>query len=203
MSLLRRNVKSIQGCIHVPAVEARVSFLGVFVRDARLVERLMRGVLELAGARDALQDVLVRDDAVPNQLDRRAGEVSQVVVQNGLFLAVASAGRTRNARELQPAHAIVRTSHRTVTVLDCGRIESAGECPLTRRRQVHILKDDDAMFVEELLDPALRKRARGFGVRPFSGECRCGRTDAHLKLLRRHVVDVAHTGHDDAELLVT
>jgi hypothetical protein len=43
-------------------------------------------VLELAGALDALQDVLVGDDAVPDQLNGSAGEVSQVVVQDGLFI---------------------------------------------------------------------------------------------------------------------
>ena len=104
---------------------------------------------------------------------------------------------------MQPAYAIVRASGGTVTVLDCGRIESARECPLAGRSQIHVLKDDDAMFVEELLDPGLRKRARGLWVGPSEGQDLKAKADAHLKLLRRHVVDVAHAGDDDSELLIT
>lgn len=132
----------------------------------------MRGMLELAGTRDALQDVLVGDDAVSDQLNRRARQVSQVVVQDGLFRLLGSAHGTGTAREMQPAYAIVLASDGTVTVLDCRRIESAGECPLTGRSQIDVLEDDNAMFVKELFDSGWRKRARGFGSGLQTGKLR-------------------------------
>ena len=65
---------------------------------------------------------------------------------------------------MQPAYAIVRASDGTVTVLDCRRIESAGECPLAGRCQINVLKDDDAMFVKELFDSGWREGEGQLGL---------------------------------------
>lgn len=60
-----------QSRVDVPAVETREPLGGIFIRHLRLVESLMRRVLELAGTRNALEDAVVRYDAVPDQLNGR------------------------------------------------------------------------------------------------------------------------------------
>lgn len=68
----------------MPPIEPREAFRGILVRDLRLVERLVRRVRELARAFESLQDVRVGDDAVADELDRRARQVAQVLVEDRL-----------------------------------------------------------------------------------------------------------------------
>lgn len=124
------------------------------------MKRLMRGMPELTRARDALQDVLVGDDPVSDKLDRRAGQISQVFVQNGLHAL------PRDVRFLteycfqrsHTAYTVVPSAYWTVAVLDGGGIESASERPLTGGGQVNVFKDDDAVRIQQLFDTAAREK---------------------------------------------
>lgn len=105
----------------------------VLVRHLRLVERLVRRVLQLARALKALQDVLVRDHAVADKLDGRAGNVAQVGMQDRLG---------------------VRAADLAVSVLVRRRVERTRERILAGRREVDVLEDNKAVCVEEALDAA-------------------------------------------------
>lgn len=93
----------------------------------------MRRVLKLARALKALQDVLVRDHAVADKLDGRAGNVAQVRVQNRLGVG---------ATDLAMAVLIRR------------RVERTRERILAGRREVDVFEDNKAVGVEEALNTA-------------------------------------------------